>query len=143
MENQVLHLPINWLQFWIQAGIYLIMGIGAVVTVTWGVSEKIASWKKELEKAVQELDKKFEKDLATAIDNGDKKRARIYERFDEYKNFVEGQFVRKEMCVVVHNSSAQELGKINGRMDSFEGQLRGLNDKLDDLKTLILQKETK
>jgi hypothetical protein len=81
----------------------------------------------------------FTDKIESAIKNGDTKRARIYERLDEYKNFSEASFIRKDMCGIMHTGTAQEISKVYGRLDGFDRKLTEVDVKLDDLKTLIIQ----
>lgn len=57
---------------------------------------------------------------------------RVYERFDEYKNFIETNFIRKDMCSVLHADNARIAQRTESRLDSIEA-------KLDELRTIVLK----
>jgi hypothetical protein len=47
----------------------------------------------------------------------DARLARVYERFDEHKDEVEGKYVRKDNCSLLHNNTASNLMSIEKRVD--------------------------
>jgi hypothetical protein len=62
-----------------------------------------------------------------------KKIGRVYERFDEYKNHMEGtvdaKFVQKDLCAVMHQTNADNLTGIETRLTIA---LHQLEKKVDD-----------
>lgn len=112
--------PENWIPALINAVAFIFSGLAAVVTITWKFSE---------------YEKKIQDEINTKIEvsgkEQDKKTARVYERFDEYKNFIESQFVRKEMCGVMHSNTASAINLQNARLDSLE-------KKMDELKDILV-----
>lgn len=149
MEQQILHLPVNWIQFWISMFVYLVMGLGAVITVTWKISSKLNSMKADLNKSVSDLktyhdvdmksmNDKFEASLSAAIENGNTKRNRIYERFDEHKKTIEELYVRRDMCSTLHTATSQGVTEFKIEM---RGQVKTLSDKIDEVKNLIMNQK--
>ena len=51
---------------------------------------------------------------------------RVYERFDEYKVNMESNFVRREMCSLMHNGTTEQLNAVSKKLDAN-------SQKLDDL----------
>jgi len=123
-----INVSLEWIQMLVYTTISILTGAGAIITVTW----KLAQHEKKLRDD-------FTDKIESAIKNGDTKRARIYERLDEYKNFSEASFIRKDMCGIMHTGTAQEIGKVYGRLDGFDRKLTEVDVKLDELKTLIMQ----
>lgn len=116
MEPNAIHL---WTQTIINIIVFVVTGVGAIVTVVY----KLSQHEKKLSDNVKEL-------LQIQDRYHEKKTTRVYERLDEYKGLVEGQFVRKDMCGVLHLKTAEEVNKIGLRIDLMD-------QKLDDMKIMI------
>lgn len=133
-----LNLHAGWIQFWVSVFIFVGSGLLAVLKVGYD----LAKHEEKLDKKIVELTTKVKsevaEDLNNAVENGDKKRARIYERFDEYKNFVENTFVRREMCGMMHQSTSGEIGGLRGEINGIKNDLNKLSEKLDAVKNLII-----
>ena len=79
-------IEINVLQFWLGVLVLLLGGIGTTIRAVYSIEGRFDT-------IVKEQDAKLNK----AKDEGDEKRRRIYERFDEYKTHLESNFVRWDM----------------------------------------------
>jgi uncharacterized membrane-anchored protein YhcB (DUF1043 family) len=108
-------------QFWVQTAIYILTGLLAVARVGYvvGKIESKCATKEELEKAKTE---------------GDEKRSRIYQRFDEYKAHLETNFVRREICSLMHNETAKAVAELTRMVKEF-GQT------MTELKEIIIKLE--
>lgn len=106
-------------QFWLSIAVYIITGLVAVLRVGYivGKMEAKCATKEELERAKAE---------------GDEKRARIYKRFDEYKTHLESNFVRREMCTLMHNETAKAVAGLTATV-------KELTDEIHELKTMVIQ----
>jgi hypothetical protein len=60
-------------------------------------------------------------DLKSAEMNG--KMDKFWERFDEYKNTVDGTFIRKETCGLTHANSSREFLELNHKFDKIEQKI--------------------
>lgn len=143
----------QWLMFVLSMIVYLITGIAAILRVGWllasankdieakiakanadfesKIAESNAKYNQDLLRLKADLDAKVESKITVAKDEGDAKRQRIYARFDEYKNFVETNFVRRDMCGLLHAGTASAVEKMTAKMDDLE-------KKMDDLRTIVL-----
>jgi hypothetical protein len=121
VDTNIIHMPINWVALAINAAVFFFSGLMAVITVVW----KLAQHERNLRDD-------FTEKITAAMHIDDEKRARVYVRFDEYKNFIETSFVRRDMCNVLHVNTATEVAKTNKRMDDIER-------KIDELKDLIIK----
>lgn len=104
---------------WIGTGIALALFIGGLLAtvwrVSWIVSQALATMKQEFNALLTLKDAEF-----------DVKIGRIYQRFDEYKDSIESNFIRKEMCTVVHGSNSACLAEIIKKVDSLEKKVDSL-----------------
>jgi hypothetical protein len=48
----------------------------------------------------------------------DQRISRVYERFDEHKEEIKNEFVKKESCDLLHNNTANNLRGVENRMDA-------------------------
>lgn len=55
--------------------------------------------------------------------------ARVYQRFDEHKKYVEDQFVRSGTCDIVHSQSKREFDNLKIAME------KGFRELRDDFKS--------
>ncbi len=55
---------------------------------------------------------------------------RIYERFDEYKKFVNEQFVQRDMCKIIHDNGAANFIRLEARV---EAGFKNLDEKITEL----------
>ena len=106
-------------QFWVSIAVYIITGLVAVLRVGYivGKMEAKCATKEELEKAKAE---------------GDEKRARMYKRFDEYKVHLENNFVRRDMCTLMHNETAKAVAVLTATV-------KELTEEIHELKTIVVQ----
>lgn len=105
----------------IATGIFLMSGAGAVVTVTFFVNRRF-----------QDLSDKFSEKIDQSYRDSETRCTRIYQRFDEFKQTVEQKYVRRDMCTLLHDSTATSIYKLESKLDT-------LTNKFDDLKNLILK----
>ncbi len=110
-------------KFWVQIAIYILTGLLAVARVGYivGKMEAKCATKEELEKAKME---------------GDDKRARMYKRFDEYKTHLEANFVRRDMCVIMHNETAKAVSEMSAT-------IKELTELIHELKIVVAQMQGK
>lgn len=130
MGNEIV---ISWIQVFIAAvGFFGALAIGIV-----RVGYLLGKFEKNIEDKIRAVSDNLQEDyklrIETSVKNGDEKRARTYERFDEHKVFCDGMFVRRDMCGLVHKNTTEEVASINKRLDGF-------SEKIDELKTIILKK---
>jgi len=59
------------------------------------------------------------KQIGKIKDEEEEKRSRIYTRLDEVKSQVEGKFVAKDICTVVHKFATEKLDKIEMKLDKL------------------------
>lgn len=138
------------MQAWIHATIAIFMFIGACIVTIWRIGYIIGQREKKLDDKITNLALELEKSYKKCIYAVDKeqddkrlalekdqeiKRARVYQRFDEYKMFFEGQFVKKDMCALVHDHSSKE-------MTDVKAQMAILLEKVDELKNIILTQKS-
>ena len=132
----------QWLMFCLSTFVYIVTGLAAIIKVSIqlannnkDIEAKIAKANSDFEQKLltikTDFDSKIENKITVAKDEGDVKRQRIYARFDEYKNFVETNFVRRDMCGLLHAGTASAVEKMMAKVDAVE-------TKLDDLRTLVL-----
>lgn len=125
-------------EFYIQCLVYIIGGIVfiAINSFKLGQMEARLATKEELKDKVKERDGKID---------------RVYQRFDEHKQYSENTFVRKDMCAQLHIASKDELKKLDDDYKGFRHEMRNQvqqifdkieqqNEKIDELKDLIIGK---
>lgn len=59
---------------------------------------------------------------------------RVYQRFDEYKLTFEGNYVRREMCALMHNGTTEQLTAMSKKLDSNSEKLDALIIKVAGMK---------
>lgn len=69
---------------------------------------------------------------------------RVYERFDEHKRDCQSLYVRRDMCTQLHDSSKDEMARIDEEYKDFRHEIRNqvqqIFDKIDQLKELVQKK---
>lgn len=74
-----------------------------------------------------------------AINDANRKISRVYERFDEYKEHIEQkvskEFVRRDLCEMMHDNSNANFSKLETRV---EDGFKGVNEKMDSLMRLMV-----
>ena len=126
------------IHFWIQILVYVVgmLVFIAINAYRFGHLESRLATKSELAEKVRDRNSMIE---------------RVYERFDEYKLLTNNDFVRKDMCVLSHSSSKEELKRIDEEYKAFRHEIRNTvqkiydeighsNSKIDDLKELLLKR---
>jgi hypothetical protein len=116
-------------------------GTLAVWRVSWVVSQSISKINEQMMTIKAEFNALLELKEA---ENG-KSIGRVYQRFDEYKTHMEENFVRREMCEIMHDSTSLKLvefsaatnlkfGEINKKLDTQGEKLDSLILKVAGLK---------
>ena len=100
------------------SGIENLTIIGSAVTMTGIISGFI--WK--VSRSVDERLNRYLKD-------GEDKRARIYERFDEYKETGKKDFVLTQVCSEVHKRTDETMKRIEASLEDVQ----------NDIKKILLQ----
>jgi uncharacterized coiled-coil DUF342 family protein len=122
-------------EFWLQTAVYIIGGASAVVAIAYRIAKIEAGFatKEELAKQITERDEKI---------------AKVYKRFDEYKNFTESTLVRKDMCSQMHVQSRDEIKRLDEDAKNFRHDIRStvqaiylkIDELSADIRDLILGK---
>jgi len=73
---------------------------------------------------LREFEKKLERKINVVEDDANQKRARIYERFDQYKKHLETEFVRVPMCLKTHEIERLQLDKVDKVNSDFRHDMR-------------------
>lgn len=81
------------------------IAIGAFVLSTVGFMYKMT-------KDVAEIRKQVTNDIQHISEEEGKKRARVYERLDEYKKDVDKKFVLREVCHTVHEQTTKKIDEM-------------------------------
>ncbi len=84
------------------------------------------------------LIKYFGGEIESVRKEGDAKTARVYERFDEYKQNVESKFVFKDLCTMSHQNSSANIEKLEQRVDKGFTEL---NNKMDKFLNVLIEKQ--
>jgi uncharacterized protein Yka (UPF0111/DUF47 family) len=114
---------------WVKIGLSILFYLAGIIAAVARISYKLG---KHEEKISEKLDEALKKHK----DEVDHKISRIYSRFDEYKTLFESNFVRKEMCDVLHKNTASAV-------ENFNKKIGHLEIKIDDLKTFMMQELAK
>jgi hypothetical protein len=96
---------------------------------------------------IDSISKTFADQLAKAIESGDEKRARIYERIDSVKNAhkeeikevqkeIASNYVPMKICSLMHSTSEKTMGELKASIKSVE-------DKVDKLIAKIYENNGK
>lgn len=117
----MIELPV--LQFWLGVTTLAIAGIGATVGAVWTISNKIHDIETTVDRKILESAEAHDRKLKEAQAEGDAKRQTIYRRFDEYKTHLEQNFVRREMCALMHNETAKAVARIADEMIDIKKEL--------------------
>ena len=118
MEHQAITIHSSWIMLGIAVMTFIFSGIAAVARVGYILGEH---------------EKKLEEKITVKVN-------RVYQRFDEYKNFVEVSFVRKDMCSLLHADTAKAVLQLK---EAFEKDIKVLKEQIEDLKGLITNGLTK
>lgn len=114
---------INWIQLiWTMGGFFISM-VGGTIAVTWQFRGSIEEFRRNMKADYDSRFLMFEKDY-------DSKIGRAYERFDQHKKFSDDKFVCKELCNVMHNSTAAQLTETNMRLTNMETKIDRLVERI-------------
>lgn len=83
---------------------------------------------------VDTIRKEFNARLELIAAEMDGKVGRVYQRFDEYKAHMEDNFIRKEMCSIVHNGTGATLIELSKKVDVLGDKLDALTIKVAGMK---------
>ena len=114
-------LTAEWSSFAMQFIIFVCAGIAAIVRVSFIVS----GFKEEVKKEIADEIAKVRAETSAKV-------GRAYERLDEYKKLSDDTFVRRDMCGLLHQGTAEAI-------KSLKEQVEELGEKVDDLKDLIIK----
>lgn len=93
--------------------------IFTIFRVAWIVSNALSDMKREFNALLSLKEAEF-----------DAKIGRQWQRFDEYKVHIEGEFVRRDMCSVVHTNNATATNEFRcemlRRFESIEKKIDSL-----------------
>ena len=81
------------------------IALGSFVISTVGFMYKMT-------KDVADIKKQVINDIQHISEEEGQKRARVYERLDEYKKTSDEKFVNKDMCHVLHEQQARDIDEI-------------------------------
>jgi uncharacterized oligopeptide transporter (OPT) family protein len=119
---------ISVIQLWIAVATLLIGGVGATVGAVWTISNKIRDIETATDKKLKEARDHHEKQLKEAQAEGDLKRDRIYKRFDEYKTHLEQNFVRRDMCGLMHDATSKAVIRMTEEMAGMKIEMAALKE---------------
>ena len=105
--------------------VFIGSGIAAVIRVSFAIKDALSTVKSEFHAMLELEQERRAKDIA-----------RTYERFDEYKCFSDINFVRKDICGVMHNGTAQAI-------TDMKISISDLSKKVDELKTMMVGRNDK
>jgi hypothetical protein len=104
-----LQLDIEWIKFWLLILAFVGSGGVAVARVMIGINN---------------LSKEIKADYMARLDAMENshtiKRDRVYQRLDEYKNFIEDNYMRKDMCLERRTNTDQILCRLEKKLESIE-----------------------
>jgi len=112
---------------------FAISGAIAVWRVSWVVSQSIAKINEQMMVIKAEFNALLElKEAESSSAVG-----RVYQRFDEYKQSMDINFVRRDMCSIMHDSTAVKLieysNATNQKFSELTKKIDMLGDKTDAL----------
>ena len=116
------------IQLWIAVATLLLGGIGATIGAVWTISNKIRDIETATDKKLKEARDHHEKQLKEAQSEGDMKRDRIYNRFDEYKAHLESNFVRRDMCGLMHDETSKAVIRMTEEMAGMKIEMAALKE---------------
>ena len=102
----------------------LVVFLGGCLATAWRVGWVVASYIAKVNEQMTTMKSEFNALLDLKEAENGKAIGRVYQRFDEYKEHIEGRFVSKEMCNILHASSS-------ATMISMEKKIDELNKKVD------------
>jgi hypothetical protein len=96
-------------------GILIIIGglLGTAMRVGFVVASAIAKINEQMATDKAE----FHALLELKESEAGEKIGRVYQRFDEYKTSMEANFVRREMCSLMHNGTTEQLNAMAKKLD--------------------------
>ena len=109
----------QWMQFCLAAVIFLCGCFGLAIRIGYVVSNIV-------NKITLETDAKV---------------GRMYKRFDEYKDHLEGNFVRRESCNLSHNATAEALRMAADEHRRSYEELKNAILKLNDMVDALLMRK--
>jgi hypothetical protein len=121
-------IEISIIQLWLAVATLIVGGVGATITAVWTISNKIRDIETTTDKKLKEHRDEAEERLKEAIMAGDEKRGRIYQRFDEYKTHFEANFVRRELCSLLHADTAKAVSRIIEEVSALKKDLSEIKE---------------
>ena len=82
------------------------IAIGSFVLSTIGFMYKMSN-------DVAEIKKQVTNDIQHVAEEEDKKRARVYERLDEFKKLSDEKFVIKDLCHILHEQMSKKIDEMS------------------------------
>lgn len=116
-------IEVSIVQLWLAVLTLILGGVGATVGAVWTISNKIRDIETSTDKKLKEHREEADQKLKDAQKEGDIKRDRIYKRFDEYKAHLEANFVRREMCGLMHDETAKAVSRMAEEMSDVKREL--------------------
>lgn len=86
--------------------IEILVFLGGCLFTAWRVGYVVASFMGKIDQQMTSMKQEFNALLDLKGAEADAKIGRVYERFDDYKVHMEDNFIRKEMCTVMHAANA-------------------------------------
>lgn len=107
----------------IHTGLALLLFVGGLLGTVWRISWIVSN-------ALSDMKREYNALLDLKEAEFDSKIGRVYQRFDEYKVHMENNFIRKDMCSVMHTANANATEEFRKemlrRMDSMEVKMDAL-----------------
>ena len=119
---------------WIHVAVAIIGFIASGVAAVWRVSWVVAQMVSKIDKQMADTKAEFHALLELKEAEFGKDIGRVYQRFDEYKMNMESNFVRREMCQLMHNGTTAQLAELSKKIDVQGEKLDALIIKVAGLK---------
>jgi len=119
---------------WGHMVIALLVFLGGCLFTAWRIGYVVASFIGKINEQMAAQKAEFHALLELKEAEAGEKVGRVYKRFDEYKNVMENNFVRREMCQLTHNGTTQQLAELNKKMDTQGEKLDALIIKVAGIK---------
>ena len=99
----------QWVGIGIQIVVALVGFIGAVISITSVVNGKFAELDKKLNESIATTKGEFNARLEMFEQTQQNKIDRVYVRFDDHKKACDDKFVSRDLCNVMHDTTASQL----------------------------------
>jgi hypothetical protein len=103
---------VSWLQF----GLAVIIFLGGCLGVAWRFGYVVAS-------LISNIKAEFNAELELLESEQDKKIARVYDRFDDFKKSMECTHVRRELCAEIRGNFSNEFKEIKSDLKDIKAYL--------------------